>query len=60
VGDVNLDTQLPKPKFKGDMSLEEAIFNRKSIRSFIDKEIEIEKISQILFLKEIPGCSRKN
>jgi len=44
-----LDIQLPKPKLEGKKSLEECIFERESIRRFKDKEIEIEKISQILW-----------
>jgi len=59
VGDVNLEIQLPKPKFNGDMSLEEAIFNRKSIRSFVDKEIEIEKISQLLWGAQGKSISKR-
>ncbi len=41
--------QLPKPRLEGNISLEECIFTRESIRTFKDKEIEIEKISQLLW-----------
>ena len=41
--------QLTKPKLEGDKSLEACIFERESIRSFKDKDIEIEKISQLLW-----------
>ena len=44
-----MDIQLPQPKQKGTENLEDCIFRRKSIRSFKDKEIGIEKISQILW-----------
>jgi len=44
-----LDIKLPDPKLKGDKSLEECIFERESVREFKDTEIEIEKISQILW-----------
>jgi len=54
-----LDIQLPKPKFEGDMSLEETIFKRKSIRSFLDKEIEIEKISQLLWVAQGKNISKR-
>lgn len=54
-----MDIQLPKPKFEGDMSLEEAIFKRKSIRSFLDKEIEIEKISQLLWVAQGKNISKR-
>ena len=40
---------LPKPRLKGEKSIEECIFERESVRSFKDKGIEIEKISQILW-----------
>ena len=44
-----MDIQLPKPQLKGSKSLEESIYKRKSIREFQNKEIEIEKISQLLW-----------
>ncbi len=44
-----MDLQLPKPILKGTKSLEECIYIRESVRSYSKKEIEIEKISQILW-----------
>ena len=44
-----MDIQLPEPKLEGKKSLEECIFERKSIRRFKDNKIEIEKISQLLW-----------
>ena len=44
-----MDIQLPKPYLVGKKCLEECIFERESIRRFKEKEIEIEKISQILW-----------
>ncbi|MHA1490481.1 MAG: SagB/ThcOx family dehydrogenase [Promethearchaeota archaeon] len=44
-----MDIQLTEPKLKGTKFIEECIFERKSIRKYDDKEIEIEKISQILW-----------
>ena len=40
---------LPEPKIKGEMSLEESILKRRSIRSFAPKELSSEEISQILW-----------
>lgn len=40
---------LPKPRLKGEMSLEETILRRRSIRSFTPKELSLEQISQILW-----------
>jgi len=40
---------LPKPELKGEKSIEKCIFERESVRSFEDKSIEIEKISQMLW-----------
>lgn len=40
---------LPEPKQKGDISLEEAIAIRRSIRKFKDEPITHEKVSQILW-----------
>jgi len=44
-----LSILLPKPKLKGEKSIEECIYNRESVRSYKDSIIEIEKISQILW-----------
>lgn len=44
-----MDIKLPNPKLNGDKSLEECIFERESVREFRDAEIEIEKISQMLW-----------
>jgi SagB-type dehydrogenase family enzyme len=46
---IFLDIKLPAPQLKGSKSLEECIFKRESVREFKDKEIELEKISQILW-----------
>ncbi|MFX0082878.1 MAG: SagB/ThcOx family dehydrogenase [Candidatus Hodarchaeota archaeon] len=44
-----MELNLPKPILKGSKSVEECIFERESVRSYKDKVIEIEKISQILW-----------
>ncbi len=44
-----MELQLPKPVLEGSKSLEECIYERESVRSYSDKKIEIEKISQILW-----------
>jgi SagB-type dehydrogenase family enzyme len=44
-----LNIILPKPYLTGTISLEECISRRESIRTYTDKEIELEKISQILW-----------
>jgi len=40
---------LPKPEFDSKTSLEEALKNRRSVRSFKDKPLKIEHISQLLW-----------
>lgn len=40
---------LPKPVLKGALSVEEAISRRRSVRSYQDKQLGIEQISQILW-----------
>ena len=40
---------LPEPETVGEMSLEETIKKRRSVRSFNDKELNLEQISQILW-----------
>lgn len=41
--------KLPAPKTSGKMSLEEAIYSRRSYRSFYPNELSIEQISQLLW-----------
>lgn len=41
--------KLTKPGLKGTKSLEECILERKSVRSFKDRNIEMEKLSQLLW-----------
>lgn len=43
------ETMLPEPELSGNLSLEEALASRRSIRSFSDQELEMEKISQLLW-----------
>jgi len=49
---------LPEPLLKGDYSLEEALLMRASVRSFSDRKLEIEKISQLLWAAQ--GINRKS
>ena len=41
--------KLPEPRKRGDISVEEAIEKRRSIRDYLDKPIKIEHLSQILW-----------
>jgi SagB-type dehydrogenase family enzyme len=54
-----LNIELPNPRFKGEMSLEESIYSRKSVRSFSDKEIVMEKISQLLWVAQGKNCYKR-
>ena len=47
-GDMKL-IDLPKPKMKGGVSVEEAIMKRRSVRSYSSKEISQEAVSQLLW-----------
>lgn len=40
---------LPKPKIESDISIEEALFKRRSVRDFLNQELSIMKISQLLW-----------
>lgn len=42
-------TTLPTPKHKGEVSVEEAIFNRRSIRRYKDEPLTLEEVSQLLW-----------
>ena len=54
----------PEPRHRGDMSLERAIFERRSVRSFKDRSLHFEQLSQILWaasgktIDGITGASR--
>ncbi len=41
--------QLPPPRHKGEMSVEEAIFRRRSIRRYKDEPLTLEEVSQLLW-----------
>jgi SagB-type dehydrogenase family enzyme len=41
--------QLPKPKLKGDISVEEALFKRRSVRDYKNDAITLEQLSQLLW-----------
>ncbi len=43
------DITLPQPVFKGDMSVEEAIRMRRSVRDFQDTPLSLEQVSQLLW-----------
>lgn len=40
---------LPKAVLKGDISLEEAISRRRSVRGYVDRDLTLEQISQLLW-----------
>ncbi len=40
---------LPMPRLSGDMSVEEAIARRRSVREYLDSPLKIEEISQLLW-----------
>ncbi|MBU6996149.1 MAG: SagB/ThcOx family dehydrogenase [Theionarchaea archaeon] len=43
------EISLPAPHFKGDVSVEEAIKNRRSMRDFRDTSLSLEHVSQLLW-----------
>lgn len=40
---------LPEPRLKGELSLEETLAQRRSVRSYTDEELTLEEISQLLW-----------
>ncbi|MBY9005189.1 MAG: SagB/ThcOx family dehydrogenase [Candidatus Lokiarchaeota archaeon] len=49
---IKINIKLSKPTLKGLKSLEECIYYRKSIRNFKQKDVDIDKISQILWVAQ--------
>lgn len=43
------DIRLPKPSLKGQLTLEEAIARRRSVREFSDRPLSLEEIGQLLW-----------
>ncbi len=43
------DIDLPQPSLKGDMSVEEALRMRRSVRNFDDSPLSLEQVSQLLW-----------
>ena len=41
--------KLPKPRFRGEISVEEAIFKRRSIRRYKEESLTLEQVSQLLW-----------
>jgi len=54
-----MQIKLPEPRLKSTISIEECIFERRSIRNFLNQEIELEKISQILWAAQGKKGSKK-
>lgn len=51
------EIKLPEPTLKGGMSLEETLVERKSIRNYLDKDIPLEHLSQLLWAAQ--GVTRE-
>lgn len=47
--EVKQTISLPSPRFQGDVSVEEAIFGRRSIRSYTDEPLTREEVGQVLW-----------
>ena len=48
----NLLINLPKPSLKGEISFEEAVLKRRSVRSYSDEPLKIEEVSQLLWASQ--------
>ena len=43
---------LPEPRLSSDVSIEEAMYNRRSIRDFTDEHLSLEELSQLIFASQ--------
>lgn len=43
---------LPEPRLGSDVSIEESMYNRRSIRDFTDENLSLEELSQLLFASQ--------
>lgn len=41
--------KLPEPKYSGQMSVEEVLLNRRSVRSYSDESLSLQQVSQVLW-----------
>lgn len=44
--------KLKEPNFKGEKSIEQCIYERKSVRKFKEKKVELDKLSQLLWVAQ--------
>lgn len=44
-----IETNLPEPRFESEMSIEETLYQRASIRQYTDEALTLEEISQLLW-----------
>lgn len=44
-----IETNLPEPRFESEMSIEETLYQRASIRQYTDEALTLEGISQLLW-----------
>lgn len=61
IGGTRMVIQLPEVKFKGEISVEEAIKNRRSIREFKDEFLGLDDVSKLLWAaQEITGGYKRS
>jgi SagB-type dehydrogenase family enzyme len=54
----NIIFTLPDPRYDGDISLEQSILNRRSVRTYSDEPLTVEEVSQLLWSAQgITGAS---
>ena len=53
-----IEVELPEPRYNSDVSIEETLLNRRSVRDYTDEPLTLEEVSQLLWAAQGTTDSR--